>query len=113
MSKAAHACLTNSGNPPNTGQGFRPFGPPGQNPWGPGELDAVDGRAMGHELFHGLPAMGRLVGSAFIFVSPSYHSLTLNGSGVFSISARPAANRGHGRLLYTPRKNGRVLFTAF
>ncbi len=39
--------------------------------WGPGELDAVGRRAVGHQLFHGLPAVGRLVGPAFLLYLPA------------------------------------------
>ncbi len=39
--------------------------------WGPGELDAVCGRAVGHQLFHGLPAVGRLVGPVFLLYLPA------------------------------------------
>ena len=32
---------------------------------------AVRGRAVGHQLFHGLPAVGRLVGPAFLLYLPA------------------------------------------
>ena len=38
---------------------------------GPGELDAVGRRAVGHQLFHGLPAVGRLVGPVFLLYLPA------------------------------------------